>query len=72
MIDLGLSGKRALVTGAGVGIGRGIARWLAKAGCDVAIADKDPANLADAVTEIARQTMAFNLRRTVLIFTSNG
>ena len=38
-IDLGLVGNRALVTGAAVGIGRGIARWLAAAGCDVAIAD---------------------------------
>lgn len=54
-IDLGLEGKRALVTGAGVGIGRGIARWLARAGCDVAVADKDPTPLADAVAEIAAE-----------------
>ena len=52
-IDLGLDGKRALVTGAGVGIGRGIARWLAQAGCDVALADKDPDTLAEAVAEVA-------------------
>jgi NAD(P)-dependent dehydrogenase (short-subunit alcohol dehydrogenase family) len=52
-IDLGLEGKRALVTGGGAGIGRGIALWLARAGCDVAIADKDPVTLADAVTEVA-------------------
>jgi NAD(P)-dependent dehydrogenase (short-subunit alcohol dehydrogenase family) len=51
-VDLGLGGKRALVTGAGVGIGRGIARWLAKAGCDVVLADKDTTTLADAVAEI--------------------
>lgn len=54
-IDLGLTGKRALVTGAGVGIGRGIARWLAMAGCDVAIADKDAAALEDAVAEISSE-----------------
>jgi NAD(P)-dependent dehydrogenase (short-subunit alcohol dehydrogenase family) len=54
-IDLGLEGKRALVTGAGVGIGRGIARWLARAGCDVAVADKDPAALDEAVAEIATE-----------------
>ena len=54
-IDLGLDGKRALVTGAGVGIGRGIARWLARAGCDVAVADKDAATLANAVAEIAAE-----------------
>jgi NAD(P)-dependent dehydrogenase (short-subunit alcohol dehydrogenase family) len=52
-IDLGLTGKRALVTGAAVGIGRGIACWLAAAGCDVVVADKDTAHLDDAVTEIA-------------------
>jgi NAD(P)-dependent dehydrogenase (short-subunit alcohol dehydrogenase family) len=54
-IDLGLEGKRALVTGAGVGIGRGIARWLARAGCDVVVADKDRAALDDAVAEIATE-----------------
>src|SRR2546430_3965168 len=54
-IDLGLEGKRALVTGAGVGIGRGIARWLARAGCDVVLADKDPSTLADALTEAATE-----------------
>ena len=52
-IDLGLTGKRALVTGAGVGIGRGIARWLAAAGCDVVLADKDEGVLEEAVAEVA-------------------
>jgi NAD(P)-dependent dehydrogenase (short-subunit alcohol dehydrogenase family) len=51
-VDLGLVGKRALVTGAAVGIGRGIARWLASAGCDVVLADKDAATLADAAAEV--------------------
>ena len=37
LIDL--RGKVALVTGAGAGIGLEIARWLARAGCDVAIDD---------------------------------
>lgn len=36
-----LSGKKALVTGAAVGIGRGCAVALAKAGADVAIVDVD-------------------------------
>jgi NAD(P)-dependent dehydrogenase (short-subunit alcohol dehydrogenase family) len=52
-VDLGLQGKRALVTGAAVGIGRGIARWLAAAGCDVVIADRDGAMLEDAAAEVA-------------------
>jgi NAD(P)-dependent dehydrogenase (short-subunit alcohol dehydrogenase family) len=54
-VELGLTGKRALVTGAGVGIGRGIARWLARAGCDVALADKDAGALDDAVREVGEE-----------------
>jgi NAD(P)-dependent dehydrogenase (short-subunit alcohol dehydrogenase family) len=53
MIELGLDGKRALVTGAGMGIGRAIAVWLARAGCDVALADKDREALASACDEVA-------------------
>jgi len=54
-VDLGLQGKRALVTGAGVGIGRGIARWLAAAGCDVVLADKDTGTLTEAATEVGAE-----------------
>src|SRR5712675_2033496 len=54
-VDLGLQGKRALVTGAAVGIGRGIARWLAAAGCDVVLADKDAGTLAEAAAEVGAE-----------------
>lgn len=52
MIDLGLAGRRALVTGAGIGIGCGIAEWLAMAGCAVALVDRDATALADAAAVV--------------------
>ena len=51
-IALGLDDKRALVTGAGVGIGRAIAVWLAHAGCDVVMTDKDAEALDEAVVSV--------------------
>ena len=42
MLDLGLQGKKALVTGGGTGIGRATALGLAREGADVAIASRNP------------------------------
>jgi len=49
-----LSGRKALVTGAGRGIGRTIALALAEAGCDVSLVGKTMANV-EAVSEEIRQ-----------------
>jgi len=51
-IALGLDDKRALVTGAGAGMGRATAVWLARGGCDVLLADKDVQALDAAIAEV--------------------
>lgn len=47
-----LAGDRALVTGAGQGIGRGIALELAKHGCDVAVNDVDGDSARETATAV--------------------
>jgi 3-oxoacyl-[acyl-carrier protein] reductase len=50
-VDLGLTGKRAFVTGASRGIGFAIARRLASEGVEVTICARDPQRLREAVRE---------------------
>jgi NAD(P)-dependent dehydrogenase (short-subunit alcohol dehydrogenase family) len=55
-MDLQLQGKKAIVTGGSRGMGKAIARQLAREGCDVAIGARTEAPLREAAAEIARET----------------
>ena len=51
-MDLGLAGRRALITGASRGIGRAIADVLAAEGCALDLASRDPAALERLAEEL--------------------
>lgn len=55
-MDLGLTDKRAIVTGGSRGIGKAVARALAAEGCDVVVAARTAGPLEAAATEIAAAT----------------
>ena len=51
-------GKVAAITGAGSGIGRGLALELAAEGCHLALSDVDDAGLAETVAMVEQATGA--------------
>jgi len=55
-MDLQLTGKIAAVTGGSMGIGKAIARCLAREGCSIAICARDAARLDAAAKEIAAES----------------
>src|SRR6186713_864882 len=67
-MDLGLTDKRAIVTGGSRGIGKAVAYALASEGCDVVIASRSPEPLDEAAREIA----AASERRVVPIVVDTG
>jgi NAD(P)-dependent dehydrogenase (short-subunit alcohol dehydrogenase family) len=54
-IPIDLSGRSALVTGSGAGIGREIARWLARAGARVVVHDVRAAQAEAVVMEVVNE-----------------
>ena len=55
-MDLGLTGRRAIVTGGSLGIGKAIARELAREGADIAIVARTNDTLEAAARELAAET----------------
>jgi NAD(P)-dependent dehydrogenase (short-subunit alcohol dehydrogenase family) len=67
-VDLGLSGKRALIVGAARGIGLATATALAREGCDLVIGARSEDGVKDAIADLSRyggrvEGRALNVKR---------
>src|SRR6267142_3305726 len=57
-MDLGISGRKAIVCASSRGLGRACAQALAQAGCEVVLNGLDPARLEAAAAEMRKATGA--------------
>ena len=55
--------KRTLITGAGHGLGKALARQFAEAGAEVIVSDRDPDRVAATVRELAEARPWWNRKR---------
>src|SRR5690242_12732562 len=62
-MNANLTGKSAVVTGGSRGIGLEIARELARSGCRVAIAARDPRALESAVEQFKNEDLSLSAKR---------
>jgi 3-oxoacyl-[acyl-carrier protein] reductase len=60
MMDLGLAGRRAVVTGGSRGLGRAIALGLADQGCDVAICARNASEVEATIEELRTRPGTFH------------
>ena len=70
-MDLGIEGKRALVTGAGRGLGRSIASCLAREGARVAIVSRTESDIQSLVEEMGGEA-AGHYGTTIDLMAENG
>jgi len=67
MIDFGLQGAVALITGGASGIGFACARWLAERGCRVVIADRDTGSAEAAAQVVSGLACTVDIRDSELV-----
>ncbi len=71
-MDLGISGRKAIVCASSRGLGRACAKALAEAGCEVVINGREPERLAATASELRQATGARIVAVTADVATADG